>query len=292
MNTNYTYEVALSFAGEDREYVKQVAEFLKLNNVSVFYDSYETVKTWGTNLQEYFMEVYFEKAKYTIMFISKYYAEKKWTIYERRCALARALDEKKEYILPARFDDTEIPGLLKTIGFIDLRVLTPEDFGILILEKIERVHITANLDIENNIFPQIDQTSKVDFEEEVKVLEQLIDFAYSSSRMDMPKHVAKDWALRVLEEKSHDEIPQFINNLNLLIEVAYSSSSSGMDMSKSSSRDWALNTIAKLDKDIVPQFVSDLKKLINSAYSSSKMNMSRSDSRDWALAKIKEKYIL
>jgi hypothetical protein len=35
------YKVVLSFAGEDREYVEKVAEILKDNDVSLFYDNYE-----------------------------------------------------------------------------------------------------------------------------------------------------------------------------------------------------------------------------------------------------------
>jgi hypothetical protein len=40
--------------------------------------------------------------------------------------LARALAERTEYVLPARFDDTDIPGLRPTIGYQDLRTLKPE----------------------------------------------------------------------------------------------------------------------------------------------------------------------
>ena len=34
----YKYDIALSFANEDREYVEKVAAILKENEVSVFYD--------------------------------------------------------------------------------------------------------------------------------------------------------------------------------------------------------------------------------------------------------------
>jgi hypothetical protein len=45
------------------------------------------------------------------MFVSEAYASKAWTRHERRSALARALIEEGEYVLPARFDDTELLGL-------------------------------------------------------------------------------------------------------------------------------------------------------------------------------------
>lgn len=137
-DVNEEYEVALSFAGEDREYVEAVASFLQENGVRVFYDRYEEVTLWGKDLVEHLDEVYRSASHYVIMFISQHYADKVWTTHERRSALARALNEKREYILPARFDNTMIPGFRPTIGYIDLQHRSPEEFGNLILQKIER----------------------------------------------------------------------------------------------------------------------------------------------------------
>ncbi|MET3320552.1 UNVERIFIED_ORG: hypothetical protein ABIC97_003652 [Peribacillus simplex] len=134
---NKTYDVALSFAGEDREYIEKVAEFLKANSVRVFYDNYEKTTLWGKDLYTHLQEVYYQGAKYTIMFVSSYYAQKLWTNHERKNAQARAFQSNNEYILPARFDDTEIPGLLPTTGYIDLRGLEPEEFGRMIVEKLD-----------------------------------------------------------------------------------------------------------------------------------------------------------
>jgi len=55
------------------------------------------------------------------MFISKHYPLKKWTNLERTHAQARAFRDANEYILPIRLDDTEVPGIAETIGYIDLR---------------------------------------------------------------------------------------------------------------------------------------------------------------------------
>lgn len=69
------------------------------------------------------------------MFISKEYAERPWTKHERRSALSRALKED-EYVLPARFDDTELPGLAPTIGYIDLAEFAPASLVDLLVEKL------------------------------------------------------------------------------------------------------------------------------------------------------------
>ena len=133
------YEVVLSFAGEDREYVEAVAEYLNNNNIKVFYDKYEEVTLWGKDLAEHIDKVYRGSARYCVMFISKNYANKVWTSHERRSALAKAIEEKEEYILPARFDDTEIPGIRPTIGYVDLSKKTPEQLGKMILQKLGRL---------------------------------------------------------------------------------------------------------------------------------------------------------
>jgi TIR domain len=135
--TSTDYDVALSFAGEDREYVEGVATALEDAGVGVFYDKLKESEVWGQNLYTYLSNVYQNRARFTVMFISQWYAEKRWTTLEREAAQARALTESKGYILPARFDDTEVPGMLATIGYISLQELTPTEFARLILRKLE-----------------------------------------------------------------------------------------------------------------------------------------------------------
>jgi len=50
---------------------------------------------------------------------------------------ARAFQESREYILPARFDDTEIPGILKTVGYVSLKHKSPEELAMLIEKKLK-----------------------------------------------------------------------------------------------------------------------------------------------------------
>jgi hypothetical protein len=132
------YDVALSFAGEDRPYVEQVAEQLTARGIKVFYDNYEKADLWGKDLYTHLSDVYQNKALYTLMFISEHYKGKVWPRHERAAAQARALEEGREYILPARFDDTDIPGLLPTTKFVDLRSVKPVEVALLVCEKLGR----------------------------------------------------------------------------------------------------------------------------------------------------------
>lgn len=132
------YEVAFSFAGEDREYVNRVYEYLKGEGVPVFYDKDKDIEVemWGEDLVEYLDNVFRKCSGYCVIFISKYYAEKVWPTLEKRSALARALTEKKKYILPARFDDTDLPGLQPTVKYFNLNEYEPEEFARLIIKKL------------------------------------------------------------------------------------------------------------------------------------------------------------
>jgi len=132
----FEYDVCLSFASEQRQYVERVANSLKSSQVRVFYDLNEQATLWGKDLYEHLDEIYRKKARYCIIFISQDYVRKVWTNHERKSAQARAIELGSEYILPARFDDTDVPGIRSTVGYIDLNVISPEDLAALTLQKI------------------------------------------------------------------------------------------------------------------------------------------------------------
>ena len=136
---NRKYHVALSFAGEDREYVKRVAAQLIAEGVEVFYDEFEEATLWGKNLYTHLRDVYEKKALFTVIFISEHYKNKVWPNLELESAQARALESNREYILPAFFDTSvKVPGLLKTIKHISLSDRRPEDFAALIVKKLQQ----------------------------------------------------------------------------------------------------------------------------------------------------------
>jgi hypothetical protein len=136
MDKNRDYDIALSFAGEERDYVDRVANLLKARGIRVFYDLFEEADLWGKDLYVHLSEVYLKRAKFTVMFISKAYANKLWSNHERKSAQARAFQAAEEYILPARFDDTDIPGVLSTVGYVSLKDRSPEDLVSLITKKL------------------------------------------------------------------------------------------------------------------------------------------------------------
>jgi len=121
------HDVALSFAGEQRDFVRPVANLFRSEGIEVFYDEFYEGKMWGKDLSEYLWNVYYKNSKYCIMFISNEYVQKAWPSYEKRAAIARDIEELGGYILPVRFDDAEVPGLIPSIKYFPANKNWPEE---------------------------------------------------------------------------------------------------------------------------------------------------------------------
>ncbi|MHB1185314.1 MAG: toll/interleukin-1 receptor domain-containing protein [Desulfobulbia bacterium] len=190
------YHVALSFAGEDREYVEKVAAQLRLDGVNVFYDMYEEVDLWGKDLYEHLSNVYQNMAMFTVMFVSAPYRDKVWTNHERRSAQARAFTESKEYILPAIFDDTvEIPALLKTTGRISLKNKTPEKLAQLIAQKLERSGVNLHQLQSYSDVAKADVDFPIEKASEVgKIIKALKSYNWPTQNPAVVKLLALDWS--------------------------------------------------------------------------------------------------
>ena len=130
------YQVALSFAGEQRDYVEEVARHLQSRSIALFYDGFEKVDLWGRSAVEAFHEAFAEKSAYVVMFISEAYVSKAWPNHERRSALSRMIEEEGEYILPVRFDGTRVPGLPTDIIYECARKHTPAQLAPMIANKL------------------------------------------------------------------------------------------------------------------------------------------------------------
>jgi hypothetical protein len=132
----FDYDVALSFAGEDRTYVGNLAARLRELEVRVFYDEYAAAEMWGSDLYVLLDDVYRKRARFTVMFVSQHYASKPWTQHERQSAQARTLIDPGPWLLPVRLDDTELPGLRPQVGYVDARTTSLEELVSLIQQKL------------------------------------------------------------------------------------------------------------------------------------------------------------
>ncbi len=243
-NRNTEFDVALSFAGEDRVYVEKVAGYLKRMGYSVFYDKYEKVTLWGKDLFEHLSKVYYELSAFTIMFISKHYAKKLWTNHERKNAQARAFESNQEYILPVRFDNSKISGIISTTGYLDLSDISPEELAELIKQKLGHKlrynFIPDELDVLTNALGVKKASEKATikyivelFIRELKLMtkkeREILFMAASNSCPAGPPediHINLDYLFRIVSMKKKEIISLFarLECLNIHSEVTTSKS--------------------------------------------------------------------
>ena len=119
LETMKNYDIALSFAGEDRQYARELAQLLDARGVKVFFDEFEEHELWGQNLYSHLCEIYQNRSQYVVIFISEAYKRKLWTKVEREAAQAKAFTKPDPYILPIRLDDSQIEGILPTVGYVN-----------------------------------------------------------------------------------------------------------------------------------------------------------------------------
>lgn len=119
INNEFEHEVAISFAGENRDIAEKLAETLRKEGIKVFYDEFFKHDLWGKKLTNYFQEAYGPKARFVMPLISKYYPIKDWTDLEFSFARRESQKRKEEFILPIKLDDTKILGIHEDVGHLD-----------------------------------------------------------------------------------------------------------------------------------------------------------------------------
>ncbi|WP_292502135.1 toll/interleukin-1 receptor domain-containing protein [Mesorhizobium sp.] len=113
------FDVAVSCAGPDRQFVREVVQRLLRAGLAVYYDDSESNQAWmvGRNLEEATLRIYREESSCCAVFLSTHYAASRWTRAELAAALERNAGDSG-YVRPVRLDDTvfsEIPQRWSTL---------------------------------------------------------------------------------------------------------------------------------------------------------------------------------
>ena len=129
-----TFDVALSFSGADRAHARKIAEALRENGFTVFYDEWFKADLWGRDLGTYLRDIYL-KARFCIPIISRNYVQGRYPQHEFAVLRERLLLENAGNILPVRLDDSEAPGLSRLIATIDYRIEGPLGIALLVRKR-------------------------------------------------------------------------------------------------------------------------------------------------------------
>ena len=77
-----SYDVALSFAGEDREFAELLRNALEDLGHTVFYDRAESHRILGEDVEAYLGPIYASGSRYVVAVLGPAYGLKRWTLFE------------------------------------------------------------------------------------------------------------------------------------------------------------------------------------------------------------------
>lgn len=66
----FVYDVALSFAGPERQLADKLAHIIRDAGFQVFYDDFYPEHLWGKNLVDLFDAIYRKDSRYCVIFVS------------------------------------------------------------------------------------------------------------------------------------------------------------------------------------------------------------------------------
>ena len=133
VKNKFTYDFAISYAGEDEEIANGIFQSLteKYNDFNIFFAKRDRNKLIGEDGEEFF-ENLFTSAKQVIVILSESYKKKEWTRYEWDIIKER---NKENRCIPIKIDNVRILGLPS--NFIYLKFNGDyEDIANLCIEKI------------------------------------------------------------------------------------------------------------------------------------------------------------
>jgi hypothetical protein len=132
------FRIALSFPGERRAFVEQVATRLgaRVGRERVLYDKYYEAEFARPDLDTYLQQLYHEQSELIAVFLCADYERKEWCGLEWRAIRDLIKRRQASTVMPLRFDNTEIPGLFSTDGYVWIGNRTPDDIAKLILERV------------------------------------------------------------------------------------------------------------------------------------------------------------
>jgi hypothetical protein len=135
------FDVAFSFPGEKREYVKNIVTQLKNIYSEIFYDEDFTEDLAVPGMDLVLTDIYKKQSKLVCVFLCNEYEKKKWCNLEWR-AIREIIDEhKNESLMLFRFDDTEIRGVSSKDGYSDVNKHTENDIVNFIASRIQKMKV-------------------------------------------------------------------------------------------------------------------------------------------------------
>jgi hypothetical protein len=112
-----SYDVALSFAGEDRLFAEHLRDALEDRGHAVFYDLAEQHRIVGEDVEAYLGPIYASGSRYVVAVLGPMYGRKRWTLFESdkykdRLERGEVIPIWSTKVPPSAFDESRKRGSL------------------------------------------------------------------------------------------------------------------------------------------------------------------------------------
>lgn len=135
----HTFDVALSFPGEARSLVEEVAYELEslLGPNAYFYDNNYISQLAQPSLDGILQDLSRNRAKLVVVFLSGDYQKKEWCGIEFRAIKEIIMKRQHSQIMLIKMDDEKVDGVFATDGYIDARKYSAGEIARFIQERVE-----------------------------------------------------------------------------------------------------------------------------------------------------------
>lgn len=136
--TEHSFDVALSFPGEVRDYVERVAEVLEreLGPDRYFYDNNYKSQLAMPGIDTVLQSIYRNRSELIVAFIGEKYQVKPWCGLEFRAIRDILKERNVKKVMYVRTDDGQVDGILSIDGYIDAEKHAPSEVAEYILERV------------------------------------------------------------------------------------------------------------------------------------------------------------
>ena len=135
----HEFEVALSFPGEQRELVSEVADRLEVERGpdTYFYDFNYQAQLARPSLDVLLNSIYRERSKLVVVFVSDDYQKKRWCGLEFRAIKEHIFDNDHDRVMFVRIGSGEIEDMSSLDGYVDASRHSPSAIAHMISERVD-----------------------------------------------------------------------------------------------------------------------------------------------------------
>jgi len=137
----HKFDVALSFPGEIRDKVEQIAIELEreLGPDKYFYDFNYKAQLARPNLDIFLQNIYAKQSRLIVVFYGSSYQKKEWCGIEFKVIRNLINRRRKNAVMLVKIDNKPVDGIHENDGYIDMRMHSPAQIAQFICERVASI---------------------------------------------------------------------------------------------------------------------------------------------------------